>query len=83
MSIFVISDLNLSLGGNKPMDIFGDNWDNHAEKIKGYWEQTVKENDLVLLLGDFSWAISLEDTYKDFEYLHSLPRKKVAIKRKS
>lgn len=61
---------------------FGDNWINHDKKIKEYWEKVIKEDDLVLLLGDFSWAMYLEDTYKDFEYLNSLPRKKTSIKRK-
>jgi len=49
MSIYAISDLHLSFGEDKPMEIFGDNWNNHAEKIKKYWEETVKQNDLVLL----------------------------------
>ena len=81
MSIFVIGDLHLSFGENKPMEVFGDNWNNHDEKIKEYWEKTVKANDLVLLLGDFSWAMSLEGAYKDFEYLNNLPRKKTFTER--
>ena len=80
MSIYAISDLHLSFGDNKPMDIFGVNWENHAEKIKENWIKTVKEDDLVLLPGDFSWAMYLKDTYKDFEYLNSLPGKKLLLK---
>ena len=47
---------------------FGNNWENHPEKIKKSWMENVKEDDLVVLPGDFSWAMYLEDTYKDFEY---------------
>ena len=80
MSIYGISDLHLSFGDNKPMDIFGEAWENHAEKIKENWIKKVKEDDLVLLPGDFSWAMYLEDTYKDFEYLNALPGKKLLLK---
>lgn len=82
MSIFAIADLHLSFASPKPMDIFGENWENHEDKIKRNWEETVGENDTVLLPGDFSWAMALEDTYKDFEYLSELPRKKDNAKRK-
>ena len=80
MSIFVIADLHLSFGVNKPMDIFGSNWERHEEKIAKSWKGKVKEEDLVLLPGDFSWAMKLEDTQKDFEYLNSLPGKKLLLK---
>ncbi len=80
MSIYVIGDLHLSFGTNKPMDIFGVNWENHAEKIKKNWKSKVKENDLVILPGDFSWAMDLKDTYEDFKYLSSLPGKKLLLK---
>lgn len=74
MSIYGIADLHLSFKSPKPMDIFGDNWINHEKKIKEDWIKKVRKNDTVLLPGDFSWAMSLSDTYKDFEYLNSLPR---------
>lgn len=80
MSIFAISDLHLSFNKPKPMDIFGDNWSEHEEKIRRNWIGTVKEDDLVLLPGDFSWAMYLEETYKDFEYLSKLPGKKLLLK---
>lgn len=80
MSIYVIGDLHLSFSVNKPMDIFGYNWENHAERIKNNWIKKVKEEDTVILPGDFSWATYLEDTYKDFEYLNSLPGKKIMSK---
>ena len=80
LSIYAISDLHLSLKNNKPMDIFGNEWKNHDEKKKKDWKEKVKENDLVLLPGDFSWATYLEDTYPDFEYLNNLPGKKILLK---
>lgn len=80
MSIFVIADLHLSFKNPKPMNIFGDNWDNHEEKIRKDWISKVKEEDLVILPGDFSWAMNLEDAYMDFEYLNNLPGKKLLLK---
>lgn len=80
MSIYVIADLHLSFGQNKPMDIFGKNWENHAEKIKNDWLKKVNEDDMVVLPGDFSWAMHLQDTYLDFKYLNELPGKKVLLK---
>lgn len=80
MSIFVIADLHLSFGSNKPMDIFGTNWEKHDEKIAQNWKKQVKNEDLVVLPGDFSWAMKMEDTKQDFEYLNSLPGKKLLLK---
>ena len=80
MAIYVIGDLHLSFSVDKPMDIFGFNWENHAEKIKENWLKKVNDEDTVILPGDFSWATYLEDTYKDFEYLNSLPGKKIMSK---
>lgn len=80
MSIYTIGDLHLSFSENKPMDIFGDNWKGHEEKIKNNWIENVKPNDLVILPGDFSWSMYLKDTYKDFEFLNNLPGKKLLLK---
>ena len=80
MSIYVIGDLHLSFSADKPMDIFGYNWENHAEKIRENWMQNITEYDTVILPGDFSWAMYLEETYKDFEFLNSLPGKKILSK---
>lgn len=78
MAIFAISDLHLSFNTNKSMNIFG--WDKYEEEIKKNWQENVKENDLVLLPGDFSWEMKLENTYKDFEYINDLPGKKLLLK---
>ena len=80
MSVYAIGDLHLSLNREKPMDIFGDNWIGHEIKIKEDWEKKVKENDLILIPGDFSWKMHLEDMYEDFNYLYSLPGKKILLK---
>ena len=80
MAIYAIADLHLSFSQNKPMDIFGDNWKGHEEKIKQNWIQKVKDNDLVLLPGDFSWSMYLKDSLKDFQFLDSLPGKKLLLK---
>ena len=80
MSIFVIADLHLSFSNDKPMDIFGKNWENHANKIKENWINKVKEEDYVILPGDFSWAMYLEETRLDFGYLNSLPGRKILLK---
>lgn len=80
MSLFVIADLHLSFETNKPMDIFGGNWEKHDEKIAQSWKEQVNNEDLVVLPGDFSWAMNLEDTYQDFKYLNDLPGKKLLLK---
>lgn len=80
MAIYTIGDLHLSFNENKPMDIFGENWENHEEKIKKDWIEKVQENDLVILPGDFSWSMKLKDTLKDFQYLNELPGKKILLK---
>ncbi len=80
MSIYTIGDLHLSFHENKPMGIFGENWKGHEEKIKKDWNEKVKENDLVVIPGDFSWSTYLKDTYEDFSYLKDLPGKKLLLK---
>ena len=80
MNIYAISDLHLSFTTDKPMDIFGGNWEGHFEKIKGDWLATVKDEDIVLISGDISWAMKLEDALVDLQALADLPGKKVFIR---
>lgn len=80
MSIYVIGDLHLSFNEDKPMSIFGENWEGHGEKIKKDWIKKVKPDDIVVLPGDFSWSTYLNDTYEDFSYLNALPGKKILLK---
>lgn len=79
MSIFAISDLHLSLSSDKPMDIFK-GWENYQDRIAANWKRLIKPSDTVVLPGDFSWGLKLEDTIKDFEFLESLPGKKILLK---
>lgn len=80
MAIYTIADLHLSFSNPKPMDIFGDNWKNHEERLKEDWIIKVKDEDTVILPGDFSWATYIEDAYLDFKYLDELPGKKLLLK---
>lgn len=80
MAIYTIADLHLSFKNPKPMDIFGDNWKNHEERLKEDWISKVKDEDTVILPGDFSWATYIEDAYLDFKYLDDLPGKKILLK---
>ena len=80
MKIFAISDLHLSINNPKPMDIFGPVWDNYVDKIFADWKEKVGEEDLVLLAGDFSWAMKLEEAIADFKLLENLPGKKIIIR---
>ena len=80
MAIYVIGDLHLSFSSDKPMNIFGENWENHYKKIKENWIKKVKSTDTVVLPGDFSWATYLEESEKDFEFLDNLSGKKILLK---
>lgn len=80
MSLFAIADLHLSLSVNKPMDIFGERWVNHVEKLTYNWNETVSENDIVVIPGDISWAINFEEAKADFEYINKLNGKKIISK---
>ena len=75
MSIYAISDLHLSLGTDKPMDIFG--WGNHAERIRKNWVNSIKEEDYILIPGDISWGINIKEADPDFAFIESLPGKKL------
>lgn len=80
MEVYSISDLHLSINSNKPMDIFGPVWENSFEKIKEDWNEKVNDDDIVLLCGDLSWAMKLEDAIEDIKLLNSLKGKKILLK---
>lgn len=78
--LYTIGDLHLSLGCDKPMDIFS-GWSNYLERLEANWNSIVTDDDTVVLLGDHSWALKLEDAYKDIEFIHSrLKGKKILVK---
>lgn len=79
MSLFAIADLHLSFGENKPMDVFY-GWDNYTERLKKNWHNVVSDSDTVVIAGDISWAMKLEETYEDFKFIDELPGKKIFVK---
>ncbi len=80
MKVFSISDLHLSINNPKPMDIFGPAWDNYIETIVADWKEKVTEKDVVLISGDISWAMKLEDAKSDIDFLAPLPGNKIMIR---
>ena len=80
MKIYAISDLHISTSTNKPMDVFGGNWVGYLESIHTDWKQKVAEDDIVLIGGDISWAMNIEDAERDIATLKGLKGKKVLIK---
>ena len=80
MKIFGISDLHLSFGSDKPMDIFGDQWKDHAGQIEENWRAVITDEDWVLMGGDLSWALKMDEVIPDLEFVDSLPGQKLMIK---
>lgn len=80
MKIFAISDLHLSINNPKPMDIFGPVWEGYLDKIEADWSHKVSDDDVVLVSGDISWAMRLNEAEKDLEYIGRLKGNKVLIK---
>ena len=78
--LYAISDLHLSLDGNKPMEVFGDGWKNYLDAIESSWLSLVGAADTVLLAGDLSWAMKLENARADFAFLERMPGQKVIIR---
>jgi predicted phosphohydrolase len=80
MQIYAIADLHLSLTAEKPMDVFGEAWRGHAEKLERNWRETVSSEDLVLIPGDISWAMQLQAALPDLSFIGDLPGKKILLK---
>ncbi len=81
MAVWAIADLHLAFGiTGKEMDIFGEQWKDHPAKIEQNWRKKITNDDLVLLPGDISWALRLEDALPDLEWIHSLPGTKVMLR---
>lgn len=76
MAVYAISDLHLSFGTDKPMNVFGDIWSEYEDRIKENWMKTVKPEDTVILPGDISWGMNLKEAFPDFLFIHSLTGKK-------
>lgn len=80
MKVFAIGDLHLSGKNPKPMEIFGDNWAGHFEKIATDWQTRVSDEDLVLICGDISWAMKFEDAIEDLNNICSLNGNKLLLR---
>ncbi len=80
MSVFAIGDLHLAGGDDKPMNVFGEQWTGHDGKIQADWLRRVKEDDVVLIPGDISWAMQLERALPDLRRIADWPGKKVLLR---
>lgn len=80
MSLYVIADLHLSKSTEKPMDIFGSRWDSYMDKIEKRWREKVTDEDTVVVAGDISWAMTPSELGPDFDFIESLPGKKILSK---
>jgi predicted phosphohydrolase len=79
MSLYAIGDLHLSLGTDKPMDVFGREWENYVEKIiEGF--KDISEDDVCVICGDISWGMNLKEAEEDFLFISRLPGKKIILK---
>lgn len=79
MSLFAIADTHLSLGTDKPMDIFK-GWSGYVERLEENWESSVTDSDTVVIAGDISWGMSLEGALEDFRFIDALPGQKIILK---
>lgn len=79
MSLFAIADLHLSLSTNKSMEIFK-GWENYTEKIEKNWNDIVSDSDTVVIPGDISWAMKLDEAEADLKFINNLPGKKLILK---
>lgn len=80
MKVFAISDLHLSSAVEKPMNIFGTSWDNHFERLSADWKEKVSDGDLVLLGGDMSWGMTLDQAAPDYALVSALKGRKIVVK---
>jgi uncharacterized protein len=80
MALYAISDLHLAFTTDKPMDIFGEKWLKHDEKIKNNWINKIKNEDTVLIAGDISWSMNAKESKEDLDWVDSLPGKKIISK---
>lgn len=79
MALYAIGDLHLSLGSDKPMEIFGDGWKDYVARIREGFS-VLTEDDVTVLCGDLSWGMSLEESLEDFRFIDALPGKKYLLK---
>lgn len=79
MALYAIGDLHLSFGTDKPMDIFGSRWEDHARRLsEGF--SSLQAEDVCVLCGDLSWGMGLPQTAADFHFVDALPGQKLLLK---
>jgi len=78
--LYCLSDTHLSFTTDKPMNVFGRNWDNHEKQIEKNWIETVTAEDTVVVAGDISWGMNFEEARQDLLFLNSLPGHKIILK---
>lgn len=79
MSLYAIGDLHLSLGTEKPMDVFGGRWENYIEKIEEGFS-TLCDDDLTVICGDITWGMTMDEALEDFLFIDRLPGRKIILK---
>lgn len=79
MAIFTMGDLHLSLGGDHSMEIFP-GWEDYVNRIAKNWRERVGTEDTVVLVGDTSWGLTLQEALPDFQFIEALPGKKLLLK---
>lgn len=81
MKIYAIGDLHLSgKPPSKPMEIFGKHWADHAAKVAANWHQLIRSDDTVIICGDTSWAMDLQDALTDLNWIAALPGRKIILR---
>lgn len=80
MALFALSDPHLGISSEKPMDVFGPRWHNHTERMEQNWRAVVNANDTVIVGGDISWAMQLQDALPDLSFIDSLPGQKILLR---
>ena len=81
MKIYAIGDLHLSgKPPSKPMEIFGKHWTDHAAKVAANWHQLIRSDDTVIICGDTSWAMDLQDALTDLNWIAALPGRKIILR---
>ena len=79
MALFVIGDTHFSLATGKSMNVFG-GWTDYEQRLEKNWRRLVRDEDTVVVAGDISWCMNLEEGLEDFRFLNSLPGKKIILK---
>lgn len=79
MALYAIGDLHLCLGASKPMDIFGGAWIGYMDKLREGLS-VITDADTTVLLGDLSWALSLDEAIADFAWINTIPGRKIILK---